>query len=599
MIQLTLAQLNPTVGDIEGNVELILAAAASAGAGRSAAVVKGAADEVTRPELRPSAHLIAFPELSLTGYYPMDLLDEPDFLPRVEAGLHRLVEASREAPQAYWVVGAPVLQRGPGKRLNNSLLVIHDGRVRLEYAKQLLPTYDVFDERRHFEPGPDVARVLRVGDVQVGFLICEDGWNDDGLSYGINPFARLSEAAPDLVVSINASPSSIGRREARQAVFVAASQRYGLPIVYVNQVGGQDSLVYDGASFVVEPSRGVVFEARRFEPDVATMLFSPDSTGSGHGTFVTPSGEPCPEPRDAGLSTPEFYRRQIVLGLRDYARRCGFRRALVGSSGGIDSALTLALAAEALGPDNVVAVTLPSRYSSAGSVNDSVLLCKNLGVELLTHPIADLVAGFSAQFESSFGPRLAGVPLENLQARVRGTVLMEYSNHFGCLLLTTGNKSEVSVGYCTLYGDTNGGLGLIGDLYKTEVYALSRHLNESAGREVIPAAILEKPPSAELAPGQKDTDSLPAYELLDEVLKLLIEGKRLAPWEYERAQACLTETSRTPEGRALIHRIRLLVARTEYKRRQAPPILRVRFRAFGVGRQMPITARLLPDLTDP
>jgi NAD+ synthetase len=287
-----------------------------------------------------------------------------------------------------------------------------------------------------------------------------------------------------------------------------------------------------------------------------------------------------------------FYRRQIVLGLRDYARRCGFTQAVVGSSGGIDSALTLALAAEALGPQNVTAITMPSRFSSAGSVGDSAELCRNLGITLHPHPIRDTVAGLEAGFENAFGRPLQGLALENVQARVRGTILMEYSNAFGHLLLTTGNKSEISVGYCTLYGDTNGGLGLIGDLYKTEVFELCRHLNASAGREIIPAAIIDKPPSAELAPGQKDSDSLPPYPVLDVILKHLIEGERLGPDERPEVEAEFARLSAGPEGRATIERVRKMIVRSEYKRRQSPPILRLRGRAFGSGRQMPIAAKV-------
>jgi NAD+ synthase (glutamine-hydrolysing) len=564
MLTLTLAQLNFTVGDVAGNVQKMISAA------------HRARDD--------GSSLVVFPELSLTGYYPCDLLDEPTFLDRVEKGLAELRSASRQLPQLHWVVGAPLRREGPGKWLENTLIVLHAGEVVLRYAKQLLPTYNIFDERRHFEPGPDVAKVLRIGGTQVGLMICEDGWNDGGGDYRINPFERMRDAAPDLVVSINASPSNIGKREQRHHVFGSASRRHGLPVLYVNQIGGHDQLVYDGGSFAVEPAGGVVFEADRFVEDVRTLRFD-------NGRFLTRDGEPPAPVPPEGLSTMAFYQQQIVLGLQDYAHRCGFSQAVVGSSGGIDSALTLALAVQALGPRNVMAVTMPSRFSSAGSVDDSVTLCRNLGIELVTHPIADLVASYGAQFEHSFGQPLTGLPLENLQARIRGTVLMEYSNSFGHLLLTTGNKSEISVGYCTLYGDTNGGLGLLGDLYKTEVFALSRHVNEVAGRELIPASIIDKPPSAELAPDQLDTDSLPPYPVLDEILKLLIEGDRLAAWEHAEASAFVGRLEATDEGRALVERIRRMIARNEYKRRQAPPIVRVRARAFGTGRQMPIAAR--------
>ena len=564
MLRITLAQLNFTVGDIEGNVARMVAAAQQAA--------------------REQANLIVFSELSLCGYYPGDMLEETGFQQRIEAGISALQQASAELPQLHWVLGAPTPARGPGKRLHNSLLVLQGGAVRLQYAKQLLPTYNIFDERRHFEPGPDVAKVLRIGSTQVGLLICEDGWNDHGADYATNPFERMRDAAPDLVVSINASPSHTGKREQRHQIFADAARRHGLPILYVNQIGGHDQVVYDGASFAAEPDAGVVFEAQRFVEDVCTLQFD-------NGHFLSAEGaRPAPVPAQ-GLPTMDFYRQQIVLGLRDYARRCGFTQVVVGSSGGIDSALTLALAVEALGADNVVGVTMPSRYSSSGSVDDSVALCRNLGVQLFTHPIAELVAGYAQQFEASFGKPLQGLPLENLQARIRGTVLMEYSNAFGHLLLTTGNKSEISVGYCTLYGDTNGGLGLIGDLYKTEVFALSRHVNEHAGRALIPQAIIDKEPSAELAPGQRDVDSLPPYPVLDEVLKLLIEGDRLSAAEHQAAQNFVAQLQTDDAGRALVQRVRMMVARNEYKRRQAPPIVRVRARAFGSGRQMPIAAR--------
>ncbi len=564
MLRITVAQLNMTVGDIEGNVQRMVAAAEQAAAAKS--------------------ELVVFSELALCGYYPADLLDEPDFLQRIEAGLAALLQASRQWPALHWVVGTPTHSHGPGKRLHNSLLVLQGGQVRLAYAKQLLPTYNVFDERRHFEPGPDVAKVLRIGTTQVGFFICEDGWNDHGADYATNPFQTLAAAAPDLVVSINASPSHLGKRTQRQQVFADASRRHGLPILYVNQVGGHDQLVYDGASFAVEPTKGIVFEAQRFSEDVCTLQFK-------HGHFLTAYGQP-PAPVSAqDMAHNDFYHQQIVLGLRDYARRCGFSQAVVGSSGGIDSALTLALAVEALGASNVVAVTMPSQFSSSGSVEDSVQLCRNLGIVLHLHPIADLVANYAQQFASSFATPLHGLALENVQARIRGTVLMEYSNTFGHLLLTTGNKSEISVGYCTLYGDTNGGLGLIGDLYKTEVFALAQYLNTQAQGILIPQTILDKAPSAELAPQQKDADSLPPYPVLDEVLKWLIEGARLAPAEYTEAQALVQQLQQNEAGRALVQRVRQMVARNEYKRRQAPPIVRVRARAFGSGRQIPIAAQ--------
>jgi len=567
MLKLTLAQLNLTVGDVTGNVARMVAAAQQAA--------------------REGSQLIVFPELALSGYYPGDLLDEPAFMARVDAGLAALLQASEELPDLHWVLGAPLrrdaAKLGAGKKLENGLLVLRAGRELLRYAKQLLPTYNVFDERRHFEPGPDVAKVLRIGEAQVGLLICEDGWNDEGDDYRVNPFERLRDAAPDLVISINASPSNIGKREQRHQVFGAASRRHGLPIVYVNHIGGHDQLVYDGASFAVEPEAGVVFEAARFKEAVQSLCFA-------GGRFLQPSGEAPPRPDPAGLSAMAFYRAQIVLGLQDYARRCGFKQAVVGCSGGIDSALTLALVAEALGPQNVVGITMPSSFSSSGSVTDSELLCQQLGIELLNHPIHGAVDAFKAQFASSFGQPMQGLTLENLQARVRGTTLMAFSNARGHLLLTTGNKSEVSVGYCTLYGDTNGGLGLIGDLYKTEVFALSRHLNEAAGREIIPQAIIDKEPSAELAPGQRDSDSLPPYPVLDEVLKLVIEGERLARWELEAAQSCVDGLRASEAGRALIERVARMVHRSEYKRRQAPPIIRLRGRSFGQGRQMPIAA---------
>lgn len=564
MLKLAIAQLNYTVGDFAGNTD------------KTVRHMQRAAAE--------GADIAVFSELSLCGYYPGDLLEDATFLARLEGALEAIKTASRDVPKLVSIIGTVRRNAGPGKPLYNALLAIRNGEIVAEYYKQLLPTYGIFDERRHFEPGPEGACLLELGSQRVGFLICEDGWNDEGRDYKVNPFNALRAAQPDLIISINASPSNIGKRKQRHGLFSAASTHNRLPLLYVNQVGGQDQLVFDGASFAVSPEQGVAFEAARFTEAFHVIGFA-------GGKFTAADGASLPKPDAIGLSVPEFTRRQIVLGLQDYARRCGFTKVVVGSSGGIDSALTLALAVEALGAENVIAITMPSAYSSEGSVSDSVALCDNLGIKLYNHPIRSLVDKYGEGFEAAFATPLKGLTLENLQARVRGTILMEYSNAFGALLLTTGNKSEISVGYCTLYGDTNGGLGLIGDLYKTEVYALSRHVNEAAGRELIPEAVLTKPPSAELAPGQQDTDSLPPYETLDEILKWHIEGSRLPAYEAFAAREFFENLVQTEAGMKLVDRILGMVARNEYKRRQAPPIIRVRSRAFGSGRQMPIAAK--------
>ena len=563
MLKLAYAQLNYTIADFDGNVGLIVGH-----------MRRAAADD---------ADMVVFSELSLCGYYPGDMLEDQAFLAKLDLALAQVLEASRAVPSLICVLGTPRRRVGPGKPLHNALLAICNGAIVAEYYKQLLPTYGIFDERRHFEPGPEVGCTLSISGHKVGFMICEDGWNDAKRDYQINPFDALQAAAPELIVSINASPSDIGKRAQRHELFLASCRNTQIPLLYVNQVGGQDQLVFDGASFAVSPAQGIAFEAQRFCADYGVL-------GLDRGRFVAADSAALPIPDPIGLSAPEFTRRQIVLGLRDYARRCSFTKAVVGCSGGIDSALTLALAVEALGKENVFAITMPSAYSSTGSVSDSETLCHNLDIALYTHPIGALVEQYRAGFAQAFATPLQGLSLENLQARVRGTILMEYSNTFGALLLTTGNKSEISVGYCTLYGDTNGGLGLIGDLYKTEVYALARHVNQQAGREIIPEPVLTKPPSAELAPGQQDSDSLPPYEILDEFLKWHIEGARLPHYEAEAAQRSVDLLMASDKGRALVRRLLGMVARNEYKRRQAPPIIRVRSRAFGSGRQMPIAA---------
>jgi NAD+ synthetase len=566
-LNITLGQINPTIGDLAGNIALMLS--------------------VARKAQSDGADVVVFPELSLTGYSPGDLLDDGLFQARLDPAVQTLYQATHETPGLHWVVGLPLRRGFDGRPFHNALQVVVDGKPVHTQFKQLLPTYGVFDERRHFEPGPDIGKVLRIHGVAVGFLICEDGWNDDARDYEVNPFKRLADAAPDLVISINASPSHKGKRQTRHAVFSKACVRHELPLLYVAQVGGQDQLVFDGASFAVGADGRVVFEAARFAPDSPTLQFDVAAGG-----FLDLAGGDLPPVPEDGLPVMEFYRQQIVLGIRDYARRCGFTKVLVGSSGGIDSALTLALAVEAMGADNVVAITMPSEYSSEGSVSDSEVLCQNLGVKLHHVSIREIVDQFSnTMLASTVGVRPSGLALENLQARIRKMVEMTYSNQFDYLVLTTGNKSENSVGFFTFGGDGLGGLCVPGDLFKTEVFELCEHINRTAGWDVIPRAIIDKPPSAELAPGQKDTDSLPPYPVLDEILKVLIEGGQLDAPEFDHAVTVFRALQATEEGAATIAKVQRLIARSEYKRRQAPPIIRVRARAFGTGRQIPITAK--------
>jgi NAD+ synthetase len=560
-----LAQLDPTVGDVVGNLALIADAA-----GRAHAL---------------GARLVAFPRLALTGCHPGDLLDEPRFRALVEWGRRELVAASRRTPGTAWVVGLPLDADAPGERPHDGLVVLEDGRC---LARSAAPGCNGTDGKRpgRFDPRPGVGPVLDLDGVRVGFLVSEEGGPGEGGSGLADPFGRLAGAGAELVVALDASPSRLGRREARHRWAGDACRRHGASLACVNPVGGQDQLVYDGASFLVDASGVVQREAARFEEDLLVARYGPASR-----SFLDDEGAPLPAVPADGLPRCEFYRRQIVLGLRDYARRCGFRQALVGSSGGLDSALTIALAAQALGPENVLAVTLPSVFSSAGSVDDSRTLCEALGVRLDEVPIAPIVDAFGKQLrESSMRLDPQGLTLENLQARVRGTLLMAVSNAGGQLLLNTGNKSELAVGYCTLYGDTNGGLGLLGDLYKTEVFELARHLNVQARAEIIPRAILDKPPSAELAPGQRDEDSLPPYPVLDAILKMMLEPDCLAQDELEEATGIVASAEATPEGRALVAGVRALVARSEYKRFQAPPVIQVRRGVFGSERRMPIAA---------
>lgn len=561
MLTFSLAQLNFIVGDLFGNV----------------ARMKDAA----RKAAKDGAQVVVFTELALTGYPPEGLLGEPVFLSRVDAALLKLCDASRDTPRLYWVVGAPLRRKRKGMTLENSLFVLKDGKIVLQYAKQLSLDFSVFNERSYFEPEPDVAACLEIEGMRVGFLIGVEAWGGAGK---VDSLTRLAAEKPDFVIIIDASPSFVPQRQRRHACVAEASRRFRLPIVVANQVGGHDQLVFDGASFAATPE-GIVFEAPRFEESVSTLCLR-------DGAFLHADGGTIAPPPVSGLSFMEFCRKQIVLGIRDYTHCCNFNKVVVGSSGGLDSALVLALAVEALGSENVIAVTLPSRFSSAGSVNDSVALCRNLGIKLFEHPIHDIVRVCEYGFGAAFGEPLRGLTLENVQARARGIVLMEYSNQFGAMLLATSNKSEISVGFCTLYGDANGGLAPIGDLYKTEVIRLARHINESAGHERIPEAIIDKPPSAELAPDQKDSDRLPPYPVLDMILKALVKDKCLSDADQAEAElmATLAEKGVSKDGAALIARVRRMVWKSEFKRRQLAPVLRLRPLLGGNGRRLPIAA---------
>lgn len=550
-MKFTLAQINFVVGDLAGNV----------------AKIKDVLDQNKESEW------IVFSELCVPGYYPMDLVNVEGFIKAQNDVVNELCQYLQHDERKV-VLGVVTENTHPGKKWHNSMIVIQNGLIRMTYDKQLLPTYDVFDEFRHFEPGRPCAPVWReAGKPAIGFMICEDGWNDHGKDYRANPTSALDDAGAEIVISINASPSAQKKPSVRERIMRDTVTRYGWQLVYVNQVGGNDALVFDGNSFVMNSDGSFAYHAAAWKPEVQTVEYDLVKQTFKQNTVVAP------------VEGPEEWHSQLVLGIRDYFRKCGrgFKTALVGSSGGIDSAVVLALAADALGSENVVAITMPSKFSSAGSVGDSVQLCKNLGVTLHEVPIQSAVDALQVTFpQTSLGVAWRGVALENAQARMRGLILMGWANQMGGLVLSTGNKSEMSVGYATLYGDMNGALNPLGDLYKLEVYELARWINTKAGYARIPAEIIEKAPSAELAPDQKDEDSLPPYWLLDSILKLEIEGPTL---ESDEKDKLVEVVSQYPEERK--HVLNLLDA-AEFKRRQAPPIIRVHTRAFGAGWQFPV-----------
>lgn len=560
-IKISMAQLNATIGDFKGNTaKVINAMRASVG-----------------------SDLQVFPELTLSGYAPMDMVNEDWFHNAQRASLEAVKVESLNYPGTLFLIGLVMTRKGPGKSLTNSALCIKNGEEIGRFDKQLLPTYDVFDERRYFEPGVDDNPILDVNGVKVGVVICEDAWNDNLVTYPHNPVSKAANGA-DVLVTMNASPSGMNKVENRISIYTAISKKYNIPVVYVNQVGGNDQVVYDGGSFVA--SNGKIYMSNFFKESIRSVTINDDVVASTDLIEYDSISK-------MGFKTEnmDYIYQNIQLGLKDYLAKTGFKKVVVGSSGGIDSAVTIALAAAALGPENVIAITMPSSYSSEGSVSDSVKLCENLGVQLYEHAIKDMVNQGFMGFMDAFKMEIEGVALENMQARLRGLILMTYSNQTGAMLLTTGNKSELSVGYATLYGDMAGGLNLIGDLYKTEVYALAKYINASAGCELIPKDIITKPPSAELAPGQRDDDSLPPYDILDAVLQGIIEHDTMSVYEKMKCEYTLSKEAEYINSNNVLERVESLLYKAEFKRRQAPPVIRCRARAFGAGRQMPIACK--------
>ncbi len=557
-LRIALAQIDTTVGDLDGNTARIC---------RSLDEAEAA-----------GADLVAFPELAVTGYPPEDLLLKPAF---VDDNLEALAEVAAHARRTVGLVG--FVDRGDdGDTLFNALAVVADGAVRGVYRKRRLPNYAVFDERRYFAPGSERLRLYRIAGVPVGVSVCEDAWAPGG------PILEQAVSGAALVVNVNASPYHAGKVRTREQTLAARADESSCTIAYVNQVGGQDELVFDGASLVVDPDGVVIARGVQYEQQllVADLDVEPAPLrGEGRLVVVELTDRPVAEGTPTlqrAMATPLDRLPEIhgalVLGTRDYCRKNGFTDVVLGLSGGIDSSLVAAIACEALGPAHVHGVLMPSRYSSGHSVSDAERLAANLGIEHRTIVIEPAFSAFLDLLAPSFVGLAEDTAEENLQPRTRGTLLMALSNKFGWLVLTTGNKSEMAVGYATLYGDMAGGFAVIKDVPKTVVFELCRDLNARAGREVIPDSVITKPPSAELRADQLDTDSLPPYEVLDPILTAYVE--------HDRTAGELIEAGHDPE---LVRRIVRMVDLAEYKRRQAPPGVRVTTKAFGKDRRLPIT----------
>jgi NAD+ synthase (glutamine-hydrolysing) len=529
------AQINPVVGDVDGNAERVLEA-------YEAAAAEG-------------CDLVVFPELTVTGYPPEDLLLKPAF---VAAAAEMIAKLAARTGACAAVIGFP---EPVGDQLYNAAAVCAQGRVLGVYRKQLLPNYAVFDEQRYFTASTDAGPIFEIGGVQIAVSICEDAWSPE-------PISEMVAAGAELIVNINASPYYADRLREREEMLVARAIDESVPIVYVNLVGGQDELVFDGASLVVDSHGRIASRAKQFAEDLLIV------------DFDAATAEVLPGRVETALGPVHEVYEALVVGTRDYVRKNGFTDVLISLSGGVDSSLVAAIAVDALGPEHVNGVMLPSRYSSEGSVGDAIALADGLGIRTFTIPIEPAHRAFEEMLAPVFEGAAPGVAEENLQARIRGNVVMTISNKFGWMVLSCGNKSEMATGYATLYGDMAGGFAVIKDVPKTLVYALCRDLNERAGREVIPQAVIAKPPSAELRPDQKDTDSLPDYGELDPVIEGYVEGDE-----------SVAELAARGVNAELARRVARMVDRNEYKRRQAPPGVRVSRKAFGKDRRPPITNR--------
>ncbi|MES2617134.1 MAG: NAD+ synthase [Bacteroidota bacterium] len=538
-MKIALAQLNYTIGDFEGNTLKIIKSIDKA-----------------RTE---GAGLIVFSELAVCGYPPDDLLDYPHFIAKCETALQKIAAATQGITA---IVGCPVTNAHPkGRRLYNAACILTNGEHRDTIYKTLLPTYDVFSEARYFQSN-DVFKTIEIGGVKTAVTICEDLWDEmDFFSYTEDPLKNLSALQPELIINISASPFNEGKLEQRLDILSHQSANFKLPMVYVNQVGAHTDLIFDGSSLYINRDGKVVYQCATFEEEFVII-----------DTSTTQASTSVAVPRIEQLH------KALIFGLKDYFTKMNFSKVVLGSSGGIDSAVVQALASEAIGAENVTAVLMPSQYSSGGSVTDAQALSENLGNPYFIVPIKDAYDSFDSALQPLFNNLPADVTEENLQARIRGVLLMAYSNKKGHILLNTSNKSEMAVGYSTLYGDMCGSLSVIGDVYKTDVYALANYINRS--KEIIPSDIINKAPSAELRPDQKDSDSLPPYDVLDAILKCYIEG-------VEDKVAIVNRGF----DEATVTRVLQLVNRNEFKRYQAPPILRVTAKAFGRGRLIPLVAR--------